>query len=190
MSGMSLQEKSFLTSIYSGKDRHYHDINHINKMLLELEQYLKINNDKELSSFHNIIERAIWFHDIVCIPLSAENEYRSSLYVSDCPAIAEAILATGDIFADHSNKSNLVKLLLDLDIVALGTNSFEKDTANILLEYEPYVTISQFKEGRKQFFEILLSKNRLYYNDYFYKLYEETARNNMKNYISLSDDNM
>jgi predicted metal-dependent HD superfamily phosphohydrolase len=59
MSLLTEEVRSRLMGIYTGPDRHYHDLHHIETLLALAEELASKITDNEA------IEAAIWFHDAV-----------------------------------------------------------------------------------------------------------------------------
>ena len=73
MSLLSEDVRSQLARIYSGPDRHYHDLRHIQGMLALAEEHAREITDGEA------VEVAIWFHDAVYDTRKADNEQSTEL---------------------------------------------------------------------------------------------------------------
>ena len=58
--------------IYTGPDRHYHDLDHIKTLLALAEEHASEFTDREA------VEAAIWFHDAVYDTRKADNEAESA----------------------------------------------------------------------------------------------------------------
>ena len=68
------QEKLWLEIVknYSGKNRHYHNLSHLDKMITELNQYENLLQKKEE------ILLSIFYHDLIYKPLRKDNEKQSA----------------------------------------------------------------------------------------------------------------
>ena len=67
-------------SLYNSPYRFYHNKNHINTMLCYFDKYEHLTESPEL------VELAIFFHDVVWHPISGEsNEEASSILITRCP---------------------------------------------------------------------------------------------------------
>src|ERR1043166_6113314 len=134
--------KSFkaLAARYSERHRTYHNLSHINAMLDDLEQvrYLAQNPD--------VVEGAVWYHDVVYDPKAKDNEEQSAALA--VTTLKEAGLA--DIFYDVVNKLIMAtkhseistdpdaQLLADIDLAILGKSdhTFDMYERAIRKEYE------------------------------------------------------
>jgi len=80
--------------------------------------------------------------------------------------------------------SELREIFLDLDLEVLGASSSEYDeyAAQIRQEYIHYCW-EDYSAGRKTVLKGFLACERLYFTDYFLKLYEVPARQNLQREI-------
>lgn len=78
----------------------------------------------------------------------------------------------------------LMEILLDLDLAVLGASSSEYDeyAAQIRQEYIHYCW-EDYRAGREAVLKRFLARERLYFTDYFFKLYEVQARQNLQREI-------
>ena len=80
--------------------------------------------------------------------------------------------------------SDLMEIFLDLDLAILGASSSEYDeyVAQIRKEYI-YYSWEDYRAGRNAVLRGFLTRQRLYFTDYFHKLYEIEARQNIQREI-------
>lgn len=187
---ITLQEMSMLTTLYTQPHRHYHNINHINDCLTELENYPGLSSENI-----RIVEKAIWYHDAVYNPYSKNNEVNSAMlipsgYWMDDNKVREIILAT----AKHSitqvakdkdgNETPLplaTQIMLDIDLAGFGKPTPEclQNGENVRKEY--YKTNDQdFFTGRLNFLRKIMQRKSLYYTDYFKEKYHAQSQENIK----------
>ena len=57
---------------YKSSNRYYHNLDHINLMLSEIDTL-----ENRIEDYNSVLF-AIWFHDIIYDPLNADNEERSA----------------------------------------------------------------------------------------------------------------
>lgn len=176
-----------LQVIYEHPLRTYHNLEHIHNMLEKLTE-----SERYAAHPHRIL-LAIWFHDAVYDPKRTDNELKSAEFwirkmtgylVGDLLQWGKmAILATINHFP---NPDSDIQLLLDLDLASLGApwERFCEDTHKIRQEYA-HVSDQEFRDGRKQFLQKMLDRPRIYGTEYWYNLFEERARENMKKAIKL-----
>jgi predicted metal-dependent HD superfamily phosphohydrolase len=174
---------SLLELHYSGRQRFYHRISHIEHCLDEFEPVrgLVVNQDA--------VEMAIWYHDIVYHPKAVENEEKSARFFAityrdflspDFISIVETlILAT-----KHGNLSGNddldVRTFLDIDLTILGQPpaTFDKYEGDIRMEYVHFPT-DQFKSGRSEILKRFLERKQIYQTEFFRNKYEDQARKNL-----------
>ncbi len=175
-------------SAYSGPDRHYHNLNHINDGLVELDKVRK------LASSPDALELAWWWHDFVCEPGSRINE-QSSAEAGDQVSskleidiivrisVIQMIMATKH---DYPRNNIDASLIIDIDLASLAASPevFDENTAKIRKEY-PNVSDEEFKQGRADFFKNFLeTRETIYITYHFREKYEAKAQANLKRFIS------
>lgn len=189
---ITLQEMSMLSTLYTQPHRHYHNLNHINECLVELENF----HSKDFTyGDRRIVTRAIWYHDAVYNPYSKNNEVESAMliqpnYWMDNNEVRNAILATAkhmttQVIKDKEGKEHPLPLatqvMLDIDLAGFGKPTQEclANGANIRKEY--YKTNDrEFAEGRLKFLRAIMQRESLYYTDLFKEKYHEQSQKNLK----------
>lgn len=166
---------------YSSKDRHYHNLKHLENMLQELEE---VKQDvREMDS----ILFSIFYHDIIYKATKSDNEYQSALLfkkrisqtnfkqIEYCFQQIEATKAH-----DLSEDSD-TNLLIDIDLSILGQNweVYETYCQQIRQEYRIYPNF-MYRKGRKKVLAKMLEQNQIYKTPYFIERYESFARVNMR----------
>lgn len=188
---ITLQEMSMLTTLYTQPHRHYHNINHINDCLTELENMppkILFRNQKGIDE-HSIVEKAIWYHDAVYNPYSVRNELNSisllptitEYNASLIDAVRDAILATMCHTITQDKISLSTQVMLDIDLSGFGKPTSEclENGENVRNEY--YKTNNlDFYTGRLKFLQTIMERESLYYTDYFRDKYHEQSQKNMK----------
>ncbi len=172
-----------LVERYSSGSRHYHTLKHIDAMLELLPQA------------STALALAVWFHDAVYDTRAADNEERSAdlaeamlqqLYIP--PMIrtetGRLILLTErhEAVADDMDGTQL----LDADLTILGAAQDEYDqyATAIRQEYE-WVTIDDYRRGRKRILENFLLRKWFYFTDAMREQREVKARENLRREIAL-----
>lgn len=199
---ISLEEMSMLTTLYAQPHRHYHNINHINDCLTELENIpAKLITDTE----REIVEVAIWYHDAVYNPYSRKNEINSAALYSQRSyrtafgkAVYDAIIATGFhtitqtadrmIYID-SGMPLTTQVMLDIDLSGFGKpwNICKRHSENIYMEY-PNTSTLEFYQGRIKFLETINARESLYYTDYFKEKYHKQSKENIDVEIKIAKE--
>lgn len=184
-----LQQKLWLEieKNYSGKKRHYHNLNHLENLLTELTEL------KEVVNNWNAIVFAVFYHDVVYKAHRKDNEEQSALLANkhlqqlNCDSgiidqVNKLILATkSHQLSDDAD----VNLFTDADLSVLGKDweTYNTYCSNVRKEYAIYPDLL-YKPGRKNALQHFLSMNRIFKTEHFYKKYEESAKKNMEREIS------
>ncbi|MEM6700092.1 MAG: hypothetical protein AAF599_16940, partial [Bacteroidota bacterium] len=135
---------------YSAKNRHYHNLQHIENMLEELEEV-----KQEIQQMDSLLF-SIYYHDIIYQATRSDNEYQSALlfkkrisqtkfeYIEYCFQQIEAT-------KKHQESDDYdTNILLDVDLSILGKNQaiYEKYCQQICQEYKIYPKFL-YRKGRK-----------------------------------------
>lgn len=197
---MNLETMSQLSTLYTQPHRHYHNMNHINDSLVELENVpsdlLKIRQ----YHFHDrtLIEAAIWYHDAVYNPYSKRNEIESAALLpaisftskpgtSFSELVRDIILATAKHTITQDGLPFAAQVMLDIDLAGFGKDwyVYSQNGDNIRKEY--YNTQdTEFFQGRLKFLETINARESLYYTDYFRDKYHEKSKVNLAQDIRLT----
>ncbi|MGU3373753.1 HD domain-containing protein [Chryseobacterium sp. M5A1_1a] len=173
---------------YSEKDRHYHNLLHLENMFKELEV---VKN--RISNF-TTVSFSLFYHDIVYNATSKSNEEKSALF-------AETKLAELSLNKDHikavsaqiqTTKSHQksededTNYLLDADLSILGKDlkSYLAYTKMIRKEYSIYPDFL-YKPGRKKVLQHFLELDNIFKTEYFKEKYEAQARENIATEIQI-----
>ena len=162
---------------YSETHRFYHTLDHIDRMLGWLDS---------ASAGHNSIEFAIWYHDVIYDPRSAQNEslsadfFRSGIGSHISPTLASdirrLILATDH--RRHLSNTADESLLVDIDLSILGESGdiYDDYSRDIRSEYA-HVPDAEYAEGRRTVLSGFLERT-IFTNVPFLTL-EDIARENI-----------
>jgi predicted metal-dependent HD superfamily phosphohydrolase len=172
---------------YTAEGRYYHNLSHLENMFQQLDKVSAKLHDAES------VQWAVYYHDLIYDVQRSDNEERSAdsafaLLMSygvskkKCLAVHNMILATKKHEGENENDLNY---LLDADLSILGADKGEYKlyAKNIRKEYN-YVPEQFYFSGRKSVLEHFLKMERIFRSEYFYDLYEATARENIKNEIT------
>ena len=166
---------------YSGPQRVYHSMVHVNNALEDVK--------KTTAKRPNKIKTAIWFHDAVYDTQRKDNEEKSAelaetaLRGADVPVkfvgdVKSLILATKH---DSAPRDSDAALMMDIDLASLASSRsmFKENNMDIREEYS-WASDQEYREGRKKFAEGLLSRPSIFHTEQFRKKYEEKARRNLE----------
>jgi predicted metal-dependent HD superfamily phosphohydrolase len=183
------QQLRALVAAYTGRDRYFHNLAHISTCLQLLDgvQRQLVNP--------NIVEIAIWFHDVVYVPDFAFNEQLSC-------AVAESFileltgnchLATASshliMVTKHDGKAPIndtdAQYLVDIDLAILGFNAeaFRQYELAIRNEFY-YLQPDEYRQSRVNVLSGLLSQPYIYNTFDFRSEYETTASANITQLIT------
>ena len=177
-------EWNYLVEVYI-VDRHYHDINHIKKVI----ELLQPIDDKLVDP--KLVRLAAFYHDIVYFPNDEKNELRSAMVfglrlgrymnIADVMDVENLIMST--VF-NSEPMSEDAKYLVDADLASGMIGTYEEFAANsekVIKEFKGFDEAT-LKEGRVNFLRSILEKENIFYTDYF-TTFEDQIRNNISNYI-------
>ncbi len=180
-----------IESAYSEEHRAYHTLKHLEHCFNELDALKKELFEEE----RQIIELAIWFHDIIYLPKQDDNEEQSvkvfqeaakalilSEFVMD--QVSKFILETKHTNS-NSELSDLGRLFLDLDLSILGQprSIYEQYALQIRQEYE-WVPIEVYVVKRAEILQQIKNKSSIYYTPDLRGKYELQAKTNLSRAIA------
>lgn len=178
-----------IVTAYSEPHRYYHNLGHIDAMLMDLREVLFFGQPQEE---FNSIRLAIWYHDVVYEPHSSENESRSaevaarsleSLGVDNLliRRVCELILMT----KDHLELGQMLDtlLFLDLDLSILGSEPSRYQTyADAIRKEYAWVDDRAYCAGRRIVLQRFLERPFIFRSEWFEHL-EPAAHRNINNEI-------
>ncbi|MDW8550260.1 hypothetical protein NG800_015130 [Epilithonimonas ginsengisoli] len=173
---------------YSQKSRKYHNLNHLENMILELE------NVKDEISDYDIMLFSVFYHDIIYKATSKDNEEKSAevaktrldkLNISNerITKIYNQILATKSHKRSDDSDTNF---LLDADLAILGKDwkVYDNYIQQIRKEYSIYPDFL-YNPGRKKVLTHFLEFDEIFKTDHFKEKYEKMARENIQREIPM-----
>jgi len=169
---------------YSSSKRYYHNLNHINELVSLLNIYKSSICDLE------IVQLAIFYHDVIYNAIKKDNEFKSAIF---CKKHLEKtslpkeklekcynyILATKN---HETNNENDLNYLLDFDLSILSSQDIDYEIylKQIRKEYSFFPDII-YNAGRKKVLQYFLKQKKIYKTDEFYVKFEKKARENLNN---------
>ncbi len=173
---------------YSEKHRKYHNLNHIEYCLSHFDRV------KHLLENEDLVEIAIWYHDIIYETSSKTNEEDSAILANDdltglglkdsyVDKVYEMIIATKhDVVVSDKD----TKYLIDIDLAILGADKevFLEYEKNIRKEYK-WVPFFMYKKKRFEVLSSFLDKKFIYNTDSFREKFELKARANLNSSLKL-----
>jgi len=177
-----------LSALYMSPNRSYHNFDHIEACLKELDSH-----EPEIDN--RCLELAIWFHDSIYDPSRKDNEEKSAEFAKKVVGgvgqrgvdlIESLILITKH---DSMPKTLEEKLMIDIDLSILGQpyEVFQKYDEGIRLEYN-FVPQKEYLMGRILLLKSFLSKANIFHTYFFKELYEKQAKQNLHKKIDELDN--
>jgi len=173
---------------YSEPCRYYHNISHLVGSLLVLKEVYKLADNPQL------VELAIWVHDVIYSTTISNNEYMSACFFHDeCKKLGvewansishiikycnTLVLATAHTI--DKDISNDAKLICDIDLVTLGADdyTFGEYCNKIRKEYSAVADEVYYPE-RLRIIKTFLHRGGIYKTPYFVEKYESSAIDNL-----------
>jgi len=177
-----------LAAAYAEPGRAYHTLDHVLDCLSRLDEARDVPPERDVPE-RDLIEAAIWFHDVVYDPRRSDNEKRSGEWanrVLSAAGISEQSIARvqGLVhMTDHSTETTdpAGRLLCDIDLSILGAPPAEFDAYQDRIREEyAWVPESAYRAGRAAVLSGFLARPRLYLTDRYYDRYEAAARGNLR----------
>lgn len=173
---------------YTSQKRHYHNLQHLENLLVQLEACREHINDWDTLLF------SLFYHDIIYKVTSKENEDKSALaaikalnsigYPKESTRLcAEQILATKSHELSTDNDTNL---FTDADLSILGSKLeiYLEYSQQVRKEYAIYPDF-MYNPGRKKALQHFLDMEYIFKTPLFREKFEEQAKLNIRNEISL-----
>ena len=175
-----------LEKAYSRKLRHYHNLNHLRKMMDCYDLYRShLENPNEVLF-------AIFYHDIIYKVTRKDNELKSAQYavaiVPDNSKLDKELVYNMICATQHHqhNENEDINWLIDFDLKVLSKDwsAYKIYFEQIRKEYRIYPNFL-YKPGRAKALKHFLENEFIFQTKMFRNLYEEKARTNIEKEISL-----
>jgi predicted metal-dependent HD superfamily phosphohydrolase len=179
--------KRELSALYGAKDRHYHNLAHIEAMLALAGGYRGLLGDT------GAVEAAIWFHDAIYDSKAKDNEAQSAALAEKKLAgrtdaerlsrISAMIVATAAHQLppfDEATATRDASLFLDMDLSILGAapDAFDAYERAVRREYG-WVEEPMWRAGRSAVLTSFLARPRIFHSEEFRQRFEPQARANL-----------
>lgn len=174
---------SEINTNYTNKNRHYHNLKHLEDLYSELE------NVKDKIRNWQVLLFTLYYHDIIYNSTKKDNEEKSAELASkrmnqigakesNIKLCYEQIIATK---SHNENSDSDTNYFTDADLSILGRTPTKYKTycSNIRKEYSVYPDFL-YKRGRKKVITHFLSMKKIFKTDEFFDRYEEQAKLNLK----------
>ena len=163
--------------------RRYHGVDHLRDCLARLDEAPAPSEGREL------VEAALWYHDLVYRPGAPDNEARSAdlastaLLAGGVPEPVAREVARLVRLTDHAAPppDPLGELVCDVDLSILGrpADEFAEYERRIREEYR-HVPEPVYRAGRARILADLLARTPLFRTGHFRARYEVEARRNLR----------
>ena len=174
---------SEIEASYSNKKRHYHTLQHLDNLLLQL-----VPLKSEIKNWDTILF-SLYYHDIIYNSLKSDNEEKSaevaasrmkqvSVPASIIKNCKEQILATKK-HLDNSDTDTNYFTDADLSILGQDWNTYSEYYRNVRKEYSIYPDLI-YNPGRKKVLKHFLDMERIFKTEYFYSKFEQQAKINIQ----------
>lgn len=167
---------------YSDKKRYYHTLTHLDNLQ---NQLCKVKD--KIINWESILF-TLYYHDIVYNALKSDNEEKSAelaeLRMKQINVPTEIIEnCKSQILATKKHEDNSdfdTNYFIDADLSILGQDSetYKGYFQNVRKEYSIYPDII-YNYGRKKVLKHFLEMDRIYKTEYFYKKFENSAKENL-----------
>jgi len=167
---------------YSEPHRAYHTLRHLE------ECFVLFAGARDLCAHPGEVAIALWFHDAVYDPKSADNEEHSAQWAQrilrDVGAAPEAQKRVVDLVLatrhEAQPQSQDARVLVDIDLAILGAEAarFDEYEKQVRAEYA-HVPAFLFRKGRAKILKQFLARPAIYSTDSFRNRFETRARANL-----------
>lgn len=164
---------------YGEPERHYHTLHHVRRCLRDFDRA------REVIAHADLVELALWCHDVIYVAGARDNEQRSADWfrhcagdrIAACERIYEAILAT----RHHGVPDDLdASFVCDIDLASLGAPRRQfRDNGVRLRAERPDLDEQAYAMQERKILQGLLARPRIYLTDYFHSHCEAAARGNI-----------
>lgn len=170
---------------YSESHRAYHNLSHVMALLRQAD------SERAHIARHEIVELAIWFHDVIYDPHAHDNELRSATWARHAlqamridmdvvKGVEQCILATERHELPAQHVADLPLFLdLDLAILASGEENYRRYSQVIRAEYS-WVPEQAYRAARAEILKRFIARPVLYYTPEMAERYEARARKNIE----------
>jgi len=175
-----------LTRCYAEPARHYHTLQHVRRCLRDLDWARDAISDAGADA--DVVELALWCHDVIYIPGARDNERRSADWyrnrAGNGMVPVERMERVSRLILDTSHTRHPADtagcFAVDIDLAVLGypRTWFCLDGAHLRAE-RPDLDELTYDSAERAFLGTLLARPRIYLTDPFHTRYEARARRNL-----------
>jgi predicted metal-dependent HD superfamily phosphohydrolase len=149
---------------------------------------------RDLAQDYQIVQLAIWFHDVIYDPRGKDNEVKSAEYAQRAlqelglpervvNRVSDLILKTVSHVSEREDGDALI--LLDADLAPLGADEevFARQSKALRQEFS-WIPEEEYRASRVRILNSFLSRERIYQTEWMYQARERQARNNLSQAIA------
>lgn len=172
-----------LIAAHEAPDRRYHTLAHVLDCLARLDESDAPPED------HDLVEAALWFHEVVYDSHRDDNEARSAewavrtLAAASVPRVVvervAALIMTTAHAAPAGDRQSALLCDVDLSVFGRDARAFDDYQHRIREEYN-WVPEPAYRAGRARILSGFLGRERIFLSDYFHDRYENAARENLQ----------
>ncbi len=182
-----------LIQAYGEPQRVYHTLTHIQSCFKIFREVVHLAENTDALAL------AIWFHDAIYDIDAEHNEQLSTdwflketngLFADSLRNLVSGhIMATlhcGEQIKDHDSQ-----LMVDIDLFSFGKPwpDFINDSENVRAE-KAGISDREYYQKQCGFQKFLLNQPRFFQSDYFYQHYESQARQNLSDFLSITEQKL
>ena len=164
---------------YAEPARHYHTLQHVRRCLRDLNWARCAIADVD------VVELALWCHDVIFTPGAADNEQRSAAWfrqwaqadIAGMERVSELILDTSHT-QPPSDAAGRFTVDIDLAVLGYPLAWFRRDAVHLRAE-RPDLDEVTYDSRERGFLGALMARPRIYLTEPFYARYEALARANL-----------
>jgi predicted metal-dependent HD superfamily phosphohydrolase len=178
---------SEIDTCYRESHRYYHRPVHILHCLEQFDSACSLMEQPDL------VELAIWYHDVIYVCGDKENELNSAelfkahaqnqFSSEDIGTVYELIMVTTHDKTLPSSVDQGYVVDIDLSSFGLPWEKFLADSKAVREEFK-HLSDEEFYPGQSRFFEMLLSREHFCFTEFFRNRHESQARENIERYMS------
>lgn len=175
-----------IESFYNQPYRSYHNLDHIRRMLDDMEKYFPQATEPEIL--------AVWFHDLVYIPGSGENESQSArqmnVLMRDIFTLDELMEAGSHILATAYGKKQMEPFsrgserVRDIDLLSLAADAADYQLNTRKIREEHNLPEDIWRTGRRAFIEKMLAQERIFLTEELHTWFEHRAQTNLQHELA------
>lgn len=182
------QQWNEIATAYGQQQRYYHNLTHLQHLYNSLLPLKNAFTHWDETMF------SLFYHDVVYNTLKNDNEEQSALKARDAMTALDVSSAMIDFTCEqilctknHSlHQEADINYFTDADLAILGEEwtVYQTYAFNVRKEYSIYPE-SVYKPGRKKVLAHFLSMHRIYKTEFFFDIYEGSARINIKKELTM-----